>query len=273
MTIIRLGALAAIAAVATTTRAQSRGTELLHPDPTSHLAFERVTITAAKDNGGRPFSLATTATDLLSTHTSLKDLIRFAYHAKSYDQIIGGPQWSTTESYDVDAKWGDSTFKVVNAMSDEQSDAAVRRMVQRLLADRFQLKAHIETRNVPVYALVIASGGPKLKAAAAKGELANPSLVFTSPTQVRATAQTTRALTDFLSIFAELGGRVIVDQTGLTGNYDFVINGISPKPSKDPAVTPLNTALREQLGLALEQRQATGVEVVVIDHAERPTLN
>lgn len=246
------------------------GTSLLHAEG-AQLPFATVTITRSMDNGGRPFSLAITDKGLSAVHTSLKDLIRFAYHAKSYDQIIGGPDWITKEFYDVTATWSDSALALMNTLPGDQVEPAVRRTVASLLASRFHLEAGIQTRNLPVYALVVADGGPKLEAAAPSSGPA--SLVFTSPTQVSAKAQSTHTLADFLSIFDELGGRLIVDATGLTGNYDFVINGVSPARSQHPETTSIFTAIRDQLGLALEPRKATGVEVLVVRHAERPSLS
>jgi uncharacterized protein (TIGR03435 family) len=128
----------------------------------------------------------------------------------------------------------------------------------------------------------VAEGGPKLK----EVELATPtlgttpapgahvpSLVFTTPTEVTATAMNMHAVADFLSIFDELGGHLAVDETGLKGDHDFVINGVSPTNPKKPTETPIITALRDQLGLKLELGKATGVEVLVVDHAEPPSTN
>ena len=223
---------------------------------------------AEQSTGERPFTLSMDGKALSTSHSSLRDLIRFAYHAKSYDQIVGAPDWIKTELYDVTAAWGDSTFAAVNALPDEQSSDAARRMVGVLLADRFQLRTTIQTRHLPVYALVVVKGSPKLEPD--MRDSIQPSLIFSTPTRVTATAQDMQTLADFLSILDELGGRAIVDETGLKGKYDFVIDGVSPARSRNPGTTSIFAAIRDQLGLALELREATDVEVVVIDHAQRP---
>lgn len=77
---------------------------------------------------------------------------------------------------------------------------------------------------------------------------------------------------DWLSRFDEVGNRLVVDETGLKGTYDFVLNGVSMRPAPDESVTSIFTALQEQLGLKLEPQKAP-VEVLVIDHVEKPTPN
>ena len=166
-------------------------------------------------------------------------------------------------------------------------------MVQTLLADRFQLKASIQNRERQVYALVVAKGGPKLK----EVELSPfpppgtppppgahlPSMSKTGPNQLTATAWPMSEMPFFLSInFPEIGNHLLIDQTGLRGNYDFVLNGVSGAPPQPPgasaatpegdATTSIFTALQEQLGLKLESRKAE-VEILVIESVEKPSEN
>jgi len=259
-------------------------TSLLHSNALKGVSFKAVTLTPSKDNGGRPFTLSMTATGLSTIHSSMKDLIRFAYHAKSYDQIVGGPRWIDTEFYDVKADWpdSDSANAAINKLPADQQADVPRMLMQSLLTDRFRLRASFQTRDLAVYALLVAEGGPKLKevepatpaldTAPAPGAHV-PSLVFTTPTEVTAVAMNMHAVADFLSIFDELGGHLAVDETGLKGDYDFVIKGVSPTNAKKPTQTPIFRALRDQLGLKLELGKATGVEVLVVDHAEPPSTN
>jgi uncharacterized protein (TIGR03435 family) len=260
------------------------GTALLNSNALSGVPFKSATLTPSKDNGGRPFQLEMTQTGLTSIHTSLQDLIRFAYHAKSYDQIVGGPSWIDTEFYDLNVEWPDSESAnaAIDKLPPELQQDEPRLLMKSFLAERFQLKTSVETRDLPVYALVMAGSSPKLK----KVELTSlapgtpppagahiPSLMFSTPTQVTATAMDMHTLADFLSIFDELEGHLAVDETGLKGNYDFLINGVSPSNAKKPIATQIFTALQDQLGLKLELRKATGVEVLLIDHAERPGMH
>jgi uncharacterized protein (TIGR03435 family) len=104
---------------------------------------------------------------------------------------------------------------------------------------------------------------------------------MTAPNQFTAIAWPIEEMTDWLSRFDELGGRIVVNETGLTGHYDWVLNGVSQRPQQpadpnssapsQPAIS-LFTALPEQLGLKLEPRRAP-VEVLVIDHVEQPSPN
>lgn len=254
-------------------------TSLLHSNALPGVSFKTVTLTPSKDNGGRPFTLSVTEAGLFTVHTSMKDLIRFAYHAKSYDQIVGGPPWIDTDFFDLKAAWpdSDSANAAISKLPVDQQADVPRMLMQSLLADRFRLRANFQTRDLAIYALVVAAGGPKLTSVKPPtpdtAPAPVPSLVFTTPTVVTATAMNMHALADFLSIFDELAGHLAVDETGLQGDYDFVINGVSPANAKKPTQTPIFTALRDQLGLKLELRNATGVDVLVVDHAEPLSTN
>jgi len=160
-----------------------------------------------------------------------------------------------------------------------------------LLEDRFQLKAKIETRDLPVYALVVASGGIKMKevkpdAFPPPGEQPVPGahltrLRMTAPNQFTATAWPMGRMTDWLSRFCEVGNRPVVDETGLKGNYDSVLSGVgqhAPAPgdaersAAQEATVSLFAALPEQLGLKLVPKKAP-VEVLVIEKIEQPSAN
>jgi uncharacterized protein (TIGR03435 family) len=152
-------------------------------------------------------------------------------------------------------------------------------MEQSLLADRLKLKVHWETREMPVYQLVRAKGGPKLK------ETTDPAHASTTmgPT-VRAKAMPMHVLIDILEGASDVGGRVVIDKTGLAGLYDFSLKWAPMQTSAAPggsdgiASTPaaegpsLFTAIEEQLGLKLVATRGP-VQVLVIDHIEQPSEN
>jgi uncharacterized protein (TIGR03435 family) len=163
-------------------------------------------------------------------------------------------------------------------------------MMQALLAERFKLKVHPETRQVSVYELVVAKGGSKLKDAALdsnpkleRGEDGKP-LSFFQPEGDKTIAQgiSMKALTDFLSQPFRSGlGRPVLDKTGLTGTYDFTLDWstellrsfpgdksrTASAEEADPIITSLNA-----IGLKLQP--ATGpIDIIVIDHVERPSEN
>ncbi len=192
--------------------------------------------------------------------TTLKFLLEWAYGIQP-SQHSGGPSWIDTDRYDIVAKAeGDAT------------DDQMKLMVQTLLADRFKLKLHHERKELPVYVISVGKTAPKLFPPK-DGE--THSLRFAQqrgPDQkivsyrVLATRYTLTQLTD---VFARQMGSVIVNQTGLNGEYDFTMD-LTPDESRPSPVDPslLMTGLREQLGLTLKSQKAP-VDFLVIDSAEK----
>jgi uncharacterized protein (TIGR03435 family) len=185
---------------------------------------------------------------------SLKDLIRLAYQVKEHQ--ISGPAWMATEKYEIAA-----------TMPAGANRSQVPEMLQTLLAERFHLKLHRETRKMAVYALVVGKGGPKLTAATAPAN-GRGGTGWVNPTggRVGAKASSVAAFADLLSKAAD---RPVIDMTGLTGLYDFDLT-YTPELSAtaaDPGAT-LETALLEQLGLKLEKREMQ-VEVLLIEGADK----
>ena len=217
-------------------------------------------------------------------------LIQRAYGLRSTDQVSGGPEWARTERFDIQAKMSETEMAEMQKLSPAETKARREVMLQALLAERFKLKVHSETRQAPVFELVVARGGPKLKDAATdtsdhleKGEDGRP-LSFISPEGDKTIAQgsSMKALADFLSQPFWSGlGRPVLDRTGLTGTYNFTLDwssqllrampgGASTPASADEA-GPIFSALGE-VGLKLQP--ATGpIDIIVIDHVERPSEN
>lgn len=139
-------------------------------------------------------------------------------------------------------------------------------MAQTLLADRFRLKAHRETRLVPVYALTIAKSGPKLHAARPDEHRS----IDSYPGTIEAT---NAPMTLFID---ELSGKVdrpVIDQTGLTESFDFTLRWSADIPGRsDPGLGSIFTAIQDQLGLKLEAEKRP-FEVLLIDSIERPSAN
>ena len=194
-----------------------------------------------------------------ATNASVRLLILNAFGLRDF-QLAGAPAWTESERFDVAGRTSAS------ATRDEISA-----MVRTLLADRFRLRTHQETREMPVYGLVAASPdkrlGPALKVSTAETR------TRLSPTSISAVSMTMARLALTLSAVV---GRVVTDDTGLQGAYDlelkFAREGPLPPgaPPDDPDAPSIFTALREQLGLRLEGRRGP-VEVLVVDGIERPT--
>jgi bla regulator protein blaR1 len=230
-------------------------------------------------------------------------LISFAHQLPPF-RLVGGPSWITTARYDIVAKLPvSSTSGAPGAGRDPIQD--VRDALRALLSDRFKLAAHQETRELDIYALVLARPGgrpspsmkPSAQHCAAAAVVARNSGASPSPVQgepifcgLRQSGGRIQVggmpLSQFASILAGQGqvGRVVVDRTGLAGTWDFELTfaptspapalGLPPSdataaPPSDPDAPSIFTALQEQLGLKLESTKGP-VDVVVIDHVEQP---
>jgi uncharacterized protein (TIGR03435 family) len=225
--------------------------------------------------GGGRLGVSVSGNRITGSIMTLNRLIIYAYDLKN-DQISGGPSWaaSSEDVYDIAAK----------APGDEAPPVdRVRLMFQSLLADRFKLAAHRETRDLPLYELVVAKNGSKLKPhvddpKAPKPEPGKPpsgGLVMTMPSGgQRRIAVTNRPLATLTSALAAQLGQPVVDKTGLTGAYDYTIEftPAGPTVAADSDFPSLLVAVQEQLGLKLEPKKAPA-EILVIDHAERPSAN
>ena len=203
-----------------------------------------------------------------------KFLIALAYDVKEF-QILDGPSWISREQYSIDAKPGDNPkgpILSVYLTQRQKEDDEWHLRIQSLLADRFQLRIHKETREEQVYSLVVAKNGPKFKESkfddsAPKGL---PGLTM-HPYELIGTKVSLHYVAEALS---RQMSRNVIDQTGLDGEYDFDLRwapdaGDGDSPPDGPSIF---TALQEQLGLKLESSKAP-VDAIVIDHIEKPSAN
>lgn len=223
----------------------------------------------------------------VTSNITLQFILQFAYDLNSGSdrQIIGGPAWIDSSRFTIDAQPDEAVAAELKKLPIAERQQRQKLMIQRLLADRFKLVLHHETREFTVNALTIAKGGAKLtpvsiaaidfsKTPLAPGSwmgLHNP-----RPGLTEGHAATIKMLVDTLNSQPELSGRLIVDATGLQGSYNFKL---SWTPDKDSGAAPaeavgpsLFTALQEQLGLKIESRKAP-VDCIVIDHVEEPSAN
>jgi uncharacterized protein (TIGR03435 family) len=231
-----------------------------------------------------------------ATNIPLRLLLRQAFDVQDF-QIVGGPNWLNTDRFDIIAKAPDGT------VTPEQ----MRPMLRALLADRFKLVTHNETREMPIYSLVLARQdgklGPKLSVAQMDCEAVfrgrrggAPPPPPPAPGQpmppigcglmigMGSLSAGGMPMNELARSLSPLVGRIVIDKTGLKERYDFQLTyapegrgfGPGPGPSGleappvDPNTPSLFTALQEQLGLKLESERGP-VDVVVIDRVEQPT--
>ncbi len=229
---------------------------------------------ALVDAGPPPLS------DQLHMILPISILISSAYNLAvgSESRILGGPEWlrQDIDQFEIQAKIEDSEYAAMQKMTPEQQHQRVALMDQSLLADRFKLKVHFETRELPVYALEVAKGGPKLTAAKNQEPTRISTLGNAQANELTAIGVTLEQFVQSPLLTGAAGGRPVVDQTGLKGSFDFTLKW-TPDQSADSTAKEADapsffTAIREQLGLQLVSSKAP-VEVIVIDHIEQPSAN
>jgi uncharacterized protein (TIGR03435 family) len=240
--------------------------------PDANPSFEVATIKPNEGpGGGKGFGIR--GRTFSSFHTSLTDLIMFAYDVHS-KQIVNGPDWIDKDKFDV-------TF--VPDTEGTPSNKQWKTMLQKLLADRFQLTFHHDKRELSVYVLTVAKGGPKnLTKSDNTGD--GFSVPF-RPVPGGFTLPIRNARMSDFTGFALQGGvldRPVLDQTGIEGRYDFTLTwaplgtefggGVPPPQPTDNPPPGLFTAIQEQLGLKLDAVKAPA-DVMVIDKAEKPSAN
>jgi uncharacterized protein (TIGR03435 family) len=252
--------------------------------------FEAASIKQNRSNG--PSLLLYSSGRVTATNLPLRLFIRNAFRLQPA-QLIGGPDWLDDEHFDI----------VANSAVRMTADT-MRQMEQSLLADRFKLVTHTESRDLPVYALVLARSDGKLgphmslthndcdagRAAAPAPANAPPICDWTrfradlnAPDRYVSGGITMATLAEALSLSLD---RKVIDQTGLIGRYDFDLSftpnlmssapvemppGVAP-PAPNPDLESLYVSLQEQLGLKLESTHGP-VEVLIIDSVQRPSEN
>ena len=233
----------------------------------------------------------------LASGMTTQGLIREALGIQD-DQIFGQPRWLNSETYDIEAKVEPAEADRLHRLSFDQRLVEYRHMLQTLLADRFRLAFHREAKELPMFALVVAKKGSKIEEA--KPGDTYPNGMKDLDGNGHGDVMSIRrgqligqgiAISNLVEMLSQLGlGLVIVDKTGLTAKYDFTLQwtpdqGTSrfkgtegemqpggSSPLADSLGPSLFTAMEEQLGLKLE-RQKGPVDVIVIDHVEKPSEN
>lgn len=203
-----------------------------------------------------------------TTNTTLNDLLIFAYGVHP-QQISGGPGWMGTDKFDITAK--PEALGVPDATQ-------LRTMVQKLLTERFNLTFHREKKELSAYTITVGKNGPKLSKNESGGNL--PGFGGRGPGAIGVRNSTMAEFAGFLQ--ARILDRPVVDQTSLSGKWDFTLEW-RPDPTQAAANAPqlppeiasrpdIFTAFQEQIGLKLESTK-TPVEVIVIDRVEKPSEN
>jgi uncharacterized protein (TIGR03435 family) len=269
--------------------------------PSPAPSFEVASIKLNKSGGPGQFIRREPGGRVTVTNMPVRQLITFAYQLAQF-QLVGGPSWIASDRVDMVGKLeGDPVFGPPGSGPDP-----IQRAMQSLLADRFTMKVHRETREMDIYALVMAKPGgapaPGLKksdidcaemARARRGQPPPqgpppipagggpaPCMIMGTPGMIRFGGFPISQITTMLG---GMTGRMVLDRTGLTGNWEFMLTFAPPQggpppgaqlppgiPAPDPDAPSIFTALQEQLGLKLESTKGP-VDVTVIDGIDHPT--
>lgn len=246
------------------------------PEPPKAMAADAVpkfdVVTVKPSDPNRPGKLFTIhGRQIITINTTMNDMITFAY-GLNIKQVVGAPDWFASEKFDLDG---------VPDTEGQPNSKQFRELIQSALTQRFNLTFHHDQKELSVYALTVAKGGPKLTETIHQPN--DPkNFMFGRLGQLRVTNSTMQDFCDGMQ--GAVMDRPVADHTGLTKRYDFELNwtpddsqfamfGPRPAPKDDPNAPPsLYTALQEQLGLKLEATKAMA-NVFVIDHVEKPAAN
>jgi uncharacterized protein (TIGR03435 family) len=216
------------------------------------LTFEVASIKPSAPDSRGDFSEFLPGGGYRASGATLKTLITQAYEINDY-QISGGPAWLDTASFDILAR-----------PDPPGTGEQIPERLRNLLSDRFQLLIHLETKERPVYALVIAKNGAQLQESAESKSRMDGRRGWLSGQHVE--------IPRLASWLSDRVGRPVIDKTGLTGKYSFELKWTPEGAPPDRDAPSLFTALPEQLGLRLESQKAP-IEMILVDRAERPSEN
>lgn len=292
-------------------RAHTKGSHLLQSDiaadgrtadKTESPSFEVVSVKKDSNDANMVRLGGPDVSRFTAANVSAKTLIEFSYNFQDF-QLSGGPSWMDSEKFDIDGKVEDSLAQQLRALPQVKQQDQMRLMVRSLLADRFKLRVSHSTKILPVFALVIAKGGPKLRAVDPPDTQSAPFPAPPTPggpatlppgevmislfTGGKATmAGKAASMANLAKMLGVQLGRHVNDETGLTGSYDFLLSytrdstlgGVSivavpsPTSAENPGGVSIFTAIQEQLGLKLQSTKGP-VDTIVINHIEEPSAN
>jgi uncharacterized protein (TIGR03435 family) len=262
---------------------------------TSAPVFEYEVATIKPNNSADP-PAALTADDGISMRNIPLNILLGVAFGVSNDRIVGGPEW-LSDRFDISAKMDPATADALKKLNPLDRRTARQRMFQALLTDRCKIVFHRETGELPVYMLVVAKGGPKFQEAkpadaSPDGSGGTGTLQFGQSGLMTFQAMPLSAL---IQVLAQQVNRTVLDNTGLTGRYDFTWQfnlsaaptgsrggfqsgagsfsggaNLASSPDSEPA--SIFTIIQENLGLKLDSGKGP-VEVIVLDHIEKPSEN
>jgi uncharacterized protein (TIGR03435 family) len=236
------------------------------PQASVQPTFEIVSIHPMRQDDRRPERIENPSRSgyVRAVNVNLKSLMEVAYDIPDL-RMFGGPSWLTSERFALEAKADPSINEQLAALSSDQAKQVKRKMIAALLTQRFKLAVHAETRELPVYAMVVAKNGPKLGGTKPSDD---PRSGGDQLLEIRAGSDSLQILAYELSWRV---GRPVLDRTGLDDKQALTLRWRGDEGELVDSNAPsLFTAIQEQLGLKLDATKGS-VPVLLIDHAEKPT--
>jgi uncharacterized protein (TIGR03435 family) len=248
--------------------------QLAHLGPTRTIQLAQTMppfdVTSVKINnsgeGNFGMSISDTSGTLTATNVPVEMMIEYAYDVKS-DHIFGLSGPVKDAHFDVEAKVLPKEDGKLPKLGDQQLQV----MMIPLLADRFHLKAHVESKTMPVYELVVIHGGPRVKLSTEAAHSSSTNMSANNTDRILTAKAASMA--DLAQALSDLVHRQVVDKTGLSGRADITLKWTADEAADQGGnVLSIFTALQEQLGLKLVSSKGP-VDTLVIDHIEMPTEN
>jgi uncharacterized protein (TIGR03435 family) len=221
------------------------------------------------NTGSGSMSISIKDGTLYATNVSVNMMLQNSFGIRQ-DIIYGLPSWAKSKRYDIVAKASDADAASLKVLTRD----ARKNMMMQLIAERFQLKSHIETKELPTFDLVVAKGGPKFQETPKMAAEDKRDSMSVSNTEMTAYGVQMASLAKMLESQVE---RNVTDKTDLKGNYDMHLKWRREEDgptsgAADDLAPSVYTALQEQLGLKLQPSRGP-VDTLVIDHIEEPTEN
>jgi uncharacterized protein (TIGR03435 family) len=260
-------------------------------------SFEVATVKPGASNDNRFMIMGQPGGRFTVTNATLKMVMTVAYRVRDF-QISGGPGWAGTDRWNIEGKAEEGSIPQLTGPPDPTVPNPLMLMVQSLLEDRFQLKMHRDTKELPVYELLVAKSGSKMKLSDDQSQMRPPERGLPPPQRggpmPRGAMRVGRGAIEgngvqFANLVTALSqqlGRTVIDKTDLKGFYDIKLEWTPelgqgpvgpggpepPAPPADASGPSIFTAVQEQLGLRLESAKGP-VEVLVIDSVQKPMDN
>jgi uncharacterized protein (TIGR03435 family) len=241
----------------------------------AHPTFEVATIKPSDPNSQNLSALSEVGRHISFTNQTVKGLIVFAYGMQE-KQLADAPAWLETEKYDLQG---------VPDIEGTPNLLQIQEMFRKLLVDRFHLKTHMEKRDLAVYALTVSKNGPKISKSQGDPTAVGTTRIIHLTHQLVVLKVMNASLEDFLRQMKGILDRPLVDQTNLTGKFDFTLQWepdesqlnilglhVSQPADNTNAQPGLFTAIQEQLGLKLDAVKAPA-DVLAIDHVDQPSAD